>query len=543
MLYLLHQAIDRAAESAPDHEAVCFSGQRMTYAALSEQSDRLACMLHNLGVRRGDRVGLCMNKSLHSPVALYGIMKAGAVFVPLDPAAPAARLAFIIRDCGIRHLITEPSKAGLLREFVSIGIELAFAIGLEPRDDLPVRCVAWSDVTLAPTHVPDTGVIEQDPAYILYTSGSTGTPKGVVHTHRSALSFAEIAVQTFGFDKTDRLSNHAPLHFDLSTLDYYSAAIAGATTVIVPEVYTKFPASLSKLMQDERLTVFYSVPFALIQLLQYGALQKRELHTLKWVIFGGEPFPTGHLRQLMTCLPDARFCNMYGPTEVNGCTYHILPAPPEVTDEPIPIGRLFGNVQALVVGDDDIPVPQGETGELLVRSPTMMQGYWGRPDLNAHAFFRRPGVGPIEEVYHRTGDLVKWDNDGNLLFLGRKDRQVKVRGYRIELDEIEAVLYTHESVESAAVITVPGEDGSRHLEAVVVLKNGSSVQSTELVRHAMAHLPSYAVPEKLRFSKSLPRTSTGKIDRIQLQALARNMEPGSKDRVAEKRTRTITLME
>jgi amino acid adenylation domain-containing protein len=538
MLYLLHQAVDRAAEKTPEHEAICYSGQRLTYAALSEQSDRLAYVLHALGVKRGDRVGMCMNKSLNTPVALYGIMKAGAVFVPLDPSAPAARLAFIIRDCGIRHVITESSKAGLLREFVYSGIDLQSAIGLEPGEGLPTNCVSCAEVSSAPNRVPDTGIIEQDPAYILYTSGSTGTPKGVVHTHRSALSFAEIAVQTFGFESSDRLSNHAPLHFDLSTLDYYSAAIAGATTVIVPEVYTKFPASLSKLMQDERLTVFYSVPFALIQLLQYGALDKRDLSALRWVIFGGEPFPTGHLRRLMESLPGARFCNMYGPTEVNGCTYHILPTPPNLTEDSIPIGRLFGNVQALVVGEDDEPVPYGEVGELLVRSPTMMQGYWGRPDLNTRAFCRRPGVGPVEEVYHRTGDLVRWDNDGNLLFLGRKDRQVKVRGYRIELDEIEAALYTHDAVESAAVLAVQGDDGSKHLEAVVVLKPGSTVQPAELVRHVSSLLPPYAVPEKVGFLRSMPRTSTGKVDRIQLQALARN---GSQEWHTENRTSAISL--
>lgn len=520
MLYLLPEAVDRVAERAPDHPAMRFTGRQLTYSELSTASGRLAHVLAEEGVRRGDRVGIHLNKSLHCAVAIHGIMKAGAAYVPLDPAAPAARIAFITRDCGIRHLVTEPSKAEPLARAAAEGMQLDCAIGLEAHAAVASRVVRWAEVDAAPARAPACGTMEQDLCYILYTSGSTGVPKGVMHTHRSALSFAEIAVRTYGLNAGDRISNHAPLHFDLSTLDYFAAAVAGATTVIIPEAHTKLPASLSKLMEDEHLTVLYAVPFALVQLLLKGALEKRQLSSLRWVLFGGEPFPPKHLRALMRQLPQARFSNVYGPTEVNGVTGYIVPPSSEDDDEPIPIGKPYGNVEILIVDDADQPVAPGEAGLLLVRTPTMMRGYWGRPDLNERAFFRRPAFGMYEDVFHRTGDLVRELPDGNLAFLGRRDRQIKARGHRVELDEVEAALLTHPLVEGAAAFPVPDADGGFHIAAAAVLRSGALLDAAELSRHAAATLPPYAVPERITIVQEFPRTSTDKIDRLRLQAMA-----------------------
>lgn len=520
MLYLLPQAVDQAAARSPDHPAIRFGGRQLSYADLAVRSDRLARVLAEQGVRRGDRVGIYMGKGLDSAVAIYGIMKAGAAYVPLDPTAPAARLAFILRDCGIRHLVTEPAKADALRHVAADGTALRCLVGIPSLERLPGPTITWEEVDMAPACPPHAGTMEQDLAYILYTSGSTGVPKGVVHTHRSALSWAGISAQTYGFRAGDRLGNHAPLHFDLSTLDYFAAAVAGATTVIIPEAHTRLPASLSKLMADERLTVIFAVPFALIQLLLRGALDKRDLGALRWVLFGGEPFPTKHLRALMALLPHARFSNVYGPTEVNGVTYYNVPPLPDGSDEPIPIGRPYGNVEMLIVDDADRPVPHGAEGTLLIRSPTMMRGYWGRADLNERAFFRRPASGLCEDVFHRTGDLVRQRPDGNLDFLGRKDRQIKTRGYRVELDEVEAALLSHDAVEAAAVFPVPDADGGQHMEAAVTPRRGATLTPAELRLHAAAQLPPYAVPEAVVILTELPRTSTDKIDRLQLQAWA-----------------------
>ena len=520
MLYLLPQAVDRAAEHAPDSEAVCCGDGSMTYGQLSERSSQLAQVLREQGVRRSDRVAIHAEKGLVSAVALHGIMKAGAAYVPLDPFAPPSRLELILRDCEIRHLVSEPSKTDTIVEFASSGVPVQGVVGTEARAGAGFETATWEDVESAPGLSENLGTTEQDLSYVLYTSGSTGVPKGVMHTHRSALSYAEIAALTYGIRREDRLSNHAPLHFDLSTLDFFSAAVAGATTVVIPEAYTRFPASLSQIIQDQRLTVLFAVPLALTQLLLHGALDKRDLSSLRWVLFGGEPFPTKHLRSLMHALPRARFSNIYGPTEVNGVTYWIVPPLPEDSDEPIPIGRPYGNVETLIVNEEDQPVAPGEAGELLVRTPTMMLGYWGRLDLNARAFYRRPAFQIYEQPFHRTGDLVRERSDGALMFLGRKDRQIKTRGYRVELDEVEAALSSHEAVETAAVFPVPDAEGSQTIQAAVTLRTPHSVTPLDLVEHAAEVLPRYALPEQVVILKQLPRTSTGKIDRLVLRKRA-----------------------
>jgi amino acid adenylation domain-containing protein len=517
--YLLHQAVAHAAERDPGHEAVRCGAESLSYQGLFERANRLARLLREQGVRRGDRVGIFVNKGIDSTVAIYGILAAGAAYVPLDPFAPAARVGFVIQDCGIRHVVSGEAKREALAQIVAAGSPLECVVGV-PEGALPVRCVPWVAVAALSGEALDLDSVEQDLAYILYTSGSTGTPKGIMHTHRSGLSFAEWAAETYGLAASDRLSNHAPLHFDLSTFDYFAGAIAGATTVVIPEAVTKLPATLSKLMADERLSVWYSVPFALIQLLQRGNLAARDLSALRWVLFAGEPFPTKHLRAVMAQIAHARFSNLYGPTETNVCTYYHVPALDPDNDEPVPIGEPCTNVEALVVGGDDQPVAAGEVGELLIRGGVVMRGYWGQPEKTARGFFKRPALEYLEDVFYRTGDLVQRLPDGNLKYLGRKDRQIKTRGYRVELDEIEVALLAHEAVEEAAVYAVPDGLGSNLIEAAVVPKPETQVESVQLVEHLAKRLPSYAIPSKLMVTRDFPRTSTGKIDRRALQTRA-----------------------
>jgi amino acid adenylation domain-containing protein len=518
MIFLLPHTIDTVAENTPNGEAIRYYQQSLTYAELARRTNSLAQTLIEQGVRRGDRVGIYMNKCLESAIAIYGIMKAGAIYVPINPSHPAEQVRYILHDCGIRHLVTQTAKHNMLQQISATGTELNCLIGMRPEVELPIRKVSWEHVYQMPGNAPpDVGTIEADLAYIIYTSGSTGTPKGIMHTHHSGLSFARYAAKTYGLHSGDCLSNHSPLHFDMSIFDFFAGAIAGATTVLIPEEYTKLPASYSQLLADERITVLFTVPFALIQLLLRGALPTRDLRALRWIIFGGEPFSTKHLRDLMKQLPHVRFNNMYGPAEVNGVTHYNVPPLPDDFDEPIPIGRLFPNVESLVIDDKDCPVAIGETGELIIRSPTMMQGYWGRPDLNAQAFYRRPVFADYEEVFYRTGDLVQLQPDGELKFLGRKDRQIKIRGYRVELDGIEATLSAHDFVEESAVFPVSDGEGNNRIEAAVTLKADTSATPSELVNYLKDLLPWYAIPTKVVITDNLPRTSSGKIDRHRLQ--------------------------
>ena len=465
MLYVLPQAVDNAASRFPDKDAIRCFGKSLTYGELALRSGSLARVLKEHGVRRGDRVGIFMNKSFEAVISLYGIMKAGAAYVPLDPFAPPARLSYVIKDCGIRCLISKNEKLPGLRQILSADTGLEHILGVDETGDLPVNTISWDAIFNASLLTnPYEKLTEQDLSYILYTSGSTGNPKGIVHTHRSALSFALWGQDTYSVSSEDRLSNHAPLHFDLSTFDLFASAIAGATTVIIPEAITKFPTSLSTLMADERISVWYSVPFALIQLMQHGSMHLRDLSALRWILFAGEVFPTKHLVQLMAQFPDVRFSNLYGPTETNVCTYyHVQPILGD-SDEAIPIGRPCENVEDLVVDADDQPVEPGEVGELLIRGGVVMRGYWGQPERNEQSFYRRKDILGFEDLFYHTGDLVQLLPDGNYRYRGRKDRQVKTRGYRVELDEVETALLSHPQVQEAAVYTIPDGQGSNLIE-------------------------------------------------------------------------------
>jgi acyl-coenzyme A synthetase/AMP-(fatty) acid ligase len=338
-----------------------------------------------------------------------------------------------------------------------------------------------------------------------------------MHTHRSGLSFAEWGASTYGLTHEDRLSNHAPLHFDLSTFDFFAGSIAGATTVIVPEAFTKFPANMARFIEGEKITVWYSVPFALIQLMQHGNIPSLHLDALRWILFAGEVFPTKHLRELMSMLPNVRFSNLYGPTETNACTYYHVTKVPEDLNETIPIGVPCENVEDLVLDPDDRPVGPGQLGELVIRGGVVMKGYWGQPEKNQSAFYRRHAFDQFEDLFYRTGDLVRLDREGNYHYFGRKDRQIKTRGYRVELDEVEVALLAHAGVEEAAVYTLPDGEGSNLIGASVVPKEGGILTVSDLTQHLSGRLPIYARPATIDIVMDFPRTSTGKIDRRELQ--------------------------
>lgn len=516
MIYLLSQLVDQSAERFPEREAFRFGKEAFTYAQMAQRTSQLAHVLAARGVRRGDRVGIFMNRCLETAIAIHGVLKAGAAYVPLSPFAPASRTHFLLHDCGIRHVITEPSQRRALDALITSDVKLDTLIGLDGNTAIP--SVSWEEVATFPeSRSPDVRVLADDLAYVMYTSGTTGVPKGIMHTHHSGLSYARLSADLYDLRETDRVANHAAIHFDISTFGYFSAPLAGAATVILSEAHTKFPASLSKLMEDEAITIWYSVPAALSQLLQLGALEQRDLNSLRWVLYGGEPFAPKQLRALMKLWPGAQFSNVYGPAEVNQCTFYTLPAPPQ-NDEPIPLGAVWDNTEMLIVDEHDNKVGTGATGELLIRSATMMTGYWGQPDLTKKAFFHRTRIPGCVETFYRTGDLVRCDESGKLHFLGRRDRQIKTRGYRVELDEVEAAVMAHPAVEETAVFPMTNDVGETLINAVVIRKEiGTMVDEPDLRNHLYDLLPPYAIPQRITFAESLPRTAAGKIDRNELQ--------------------------
>lgn len=521
MNYLLHHSVDESASRFPDHHAMRFNNGHLTYADLAQRSNQLAHLLREQGITRRDRVGVFLDKGLETPLAIYGIMKAGAAYVPLDPRSPVSRLVDIIEDCEIKGVISQSNKRKVLQQVSQNQQTLQFIVGFDDAE-IEVRTYSWESMTSFPSDTaPAVSVIDQDLAYIMYTSGSTGKPKGIMHTHYSGLSYARMSAATYDVRHEDRLSNHSPLHFDMSTFDYLTGPLCGATTVIIPEAYTLFPVNLAKLIQDEKLTIWYSVPFALIQLLLRGTLEKHDLSSLRWILYGGEPFAINHLRALMEQLPQARVSNVYGPAEINQCTYYHIPPLSTWDTEPasIPLGVIWENAEGLVLDEQDRVVTLGEVGELVIRTPTMMSGYWNRPEMNARAFFRREIFPDYEEVFYRTGDLVRQRPDHLYEFLGRKDHQVKVRGYRVELSEIDAVLASHAAVEEASAYVFKIDEIDQ-LAAAVIFRRGMTIEPDVLIAYLKSRLPGYAVPEQINVLQEFPRTGTGKIDRKALQQAA-----------------------
>jgi amino acid adenylation domain-containing protein len=522
MRFLLHHHLEDSARRMPGATAVEDRDRSISYAELDALANRVANLLIERGVRRGDRVGFYLEKSLESVVAIYGILKTGAAYVPFDPNAPTQRLAYIARNADIRHLLTGAEKADRWASLVNEGAPLEHVVVLNadgaPEAGLPSTVAVWTraDVERADASAPDVWQVHHDLAYILYTSGSTGDPKGVMLSHLNALTFVDWTVDEFGVTAEDRLSSHAPFHFDLSVFDLFAAAEAGATVVLVPPETSVFPIEVSRFIADRRITIWYSVPSILSMMTLRGGLKGGEFPGLKTLLFAGEVFPTKYLRKLMDLLPHVRFVNLYGPTETNVCTWYDVPQLDRERTEPIPIGKAIPNVECYVVDEEGRQVARGEVGELWVRGSTVMQGYWGDSERTVRGLITNPFTGPLTDRLYKTGDLVQEQADGDFKFLGRRDAQIKSRGYRIELGDIETALYAHPDMVECAVVPIPDELITNRLKAFVVVRGELSRE--DLVRFLQEKIPAYMVPDTFEFREVLPKTSTGKIERRALSA-------------------------
>lgn len=517
LTFTLPHLVEKVASTSPEREAFRCLDKSISYKELQTKIDQLASYLVSGGIQKGDRVGIYMNRCLETSIAVYGILKSGAAYVPLDPFAPISRTLSIIQDCGIAYLVTTKAQRKKTGQLVYQAPSLKTIIGDVP--EVPIATVSWDDLfSNSLENYTTVRILGHDLALILYTSGSTGKPKGIMHTHYSVLSLAQIAADTYDFKSNDVFGNPAPLHFDPSTFGYFVAPFVGATTVIIPDAYLKLPASLSELVAKERITVWYSVPLMLIQLLLSNTLQKHNFSSLRWVLFAGEVFITKHLRALMQLWPHARFSNLYGPAELIVCTFYNIEIPPK-TDDTIPIGKVWANTEYKILGEDSNEVSKGCTGELTVRSATLMQGYWNNKKLTEQSFFRLKVADGYDHVFYRTGDLVQENDKGELLFLGRNDRQIKLRGYRVELDEVELTFLKYNEVEEVAVIVLGKDKEAQELAVAIKPATGSKIDIDHLLEFCKTDLPTYAIPKIVEFMEDFPRTSSGKISRKEIGRL------------------------
>jgi amino acid adenylation domain-containing protein len=469
---LLQDLVARQARRRPQATAIVHGRERLSYGELEVASNRLAHRLRQAGVRPGDRVCFLAPKSPVALVWMLGILKAGAMHVPLDPASPAARLQKIIDACEPRLVLTPDAP------FMDGGSE------------------APLEATAAPG----------DPAHILFTSGSTGVPKGVVITHSNVMAFLEWGLRHFGLDETDRVSGHTPLHFDLSTYDIFGAYAAGAELHLVPPEAALLPHRLAQFIRESALTQWFSVPSVLNYMAKANAVAPSDFPRLRRVMWCGEVLPTPALVYWMRRVPHARFTNLYGPTEATiASSYYDVPACPESPTTHIPIGRPCGGEELLVID-----------GELCIAGAGLSPGYWRDPAKTAAAFVPHPQR-PGERMY-RTGDLGRQRADGLFELAGRADSQIKSRGYRIELGEIEAALGTLPGLRESAVVAIPTDGFEQWLICCAYVTLPGTALTPASLRSALARLvPAYMLPARWQELEALPRNANGKVDRPRLK--------------------------
>jgi amino acid adenylation domain-containing protein len=510
-----------AAGAHPGRPAVWSSAGELTYAQLCERSLGLARALMEHGIEPGDRVVISLSKDLALPVAIFGTLLAGGAYVPVDYLTPPARAHVIAADAepvavisgwrGLQAMVTgDPAPRRDARTDNAPALHWLGRDWFDPRRSAGRQPVSTSLAQLeqpaqpgAPAEVPASAL-----AYILYTSGSTGRPKGVAHTHASALAFVRWAADAVQLTETDVVSQHASASFDLSVFDFFGAALAAARLALVPASTFGRVATLCRFIVSTGVTVWYSVPSALLRASGADSLALLRDSALRQVIFAGEEIPAGPLSEFWPSLPPGcRIANWYGPTETNVCTFHDLTAQDADGVGPIPIGLPCPFARPRLVAADGTAGPGVTAGELLVASDTLMSGYWNLPAATSRVF----SAGPDGRTYYATGDLVSRDDDGRLTFRGRADRLLKVRGHRVQPEEVEHVLQQRAEIAEAAVVK-HRQGEAEVLAAVVRLADGEALEPDAVIGHCSRFLPPYMVPAVVLSVAELPRGGRGKAD-------------------------------
>ncbi len=505
-----------AVEQYPMRTAIVMGERAITYTELDAMATKLARSLVRYEVSTGDRVALWMPKSIEAIAAIWGIMRAGAAYVPLDAAAPATRIAGIIRDCGARGLITSARGLATLSPLLAdnnplsamwlpetTGSESECAVPLITADELESEDAKAPAVAL---NKPDSL------ANIQYTSGSTGAPKGVMVPHHALLEQMNWTQSVFHLTPEDRLSGHTPLHSAMASFDIFMSVIAGATLYPVPPALALFPREVAKLWSAQKLTVWFVVPSVLSMMIDQGGFEGNDFSALRIVGFGGERATYDRIQEIAKYLPHVRLFTNYSCTEAKIRILRELPQPFDERDLRR-IGPISETYELFVLDDDDRPVGAGEVGKLWIVGSVLMLGYWGRPEETARAL-REIEPEPGRRVTgYCTGDLVRRLEDGGLELIGRADQQIKIRGNRVELSEIEAALMRRPEVQE--VLALPQEDARFGLRvvALVVPKHGAVIDETAMRRHCAELLPVYMVPSTIYVRSAIPRLSNGKVDR------------------------------
>ncbi len=524
MSYLVHDFIFSSAARAPASEALVDGARRLTYGQLAELTKRACAAFRARGARRGERVAVYMEKNIEHVAALFGAAAAGMVFVPVNPLLKPEQVAYILRDCDVRVLVTSadrlrqlaPSLGGCDSLHTVLALNAARA-ATPPADIGQIKVLDWdaalaeadaAEVNSNPASLPARRITDSDVAAILYTSGSTGQPKGVVLSHRNLVAGAVSVASYLGNTADDRILAVLPLSFDYGLSQLTTAFLSGACAVLINHL---LPRDVLVAVAAERITGLAGVPPLWIQL---AALDWPADSTLRYLTNSGGAMPRATLDQLRAKLPAAQPYLMYGLTEAFRSTF--LP-PAELDRRPDSMGKAIPNAEVLVLRPDGSECAPGEPGELVHRGPLVSLGYWNDAARTGERFkpYRSPLTGlMLPEMAVWSGDTVRRDEEGFLYFISRADEMIKTSGYRVSPGEVEAVLYAQGEVAEAAALGVPHPVLGQAIVVVVAVRDGRVLDEARLLAALKPHLPNYMLPHKIILADaSLPRNANGKIDR------------------------------
>ncbi len=485
-----HHEVEKQSQRTPDAVAVVFGDSTLTYQELDKQSNQVARYLQDEGISSGDLVGVCLERSQQMLVVLLGIWKAGAGYVPMDPAYPTERLAYMCEQSQLKLVITQSELVDRVAAFEKPTLSIDQADTVKSQSDKPVACT----------------VAAEDTAYVIYTSGSTGKPKGVQVPHGAVLNFLFSMREQPGFTQDDTLLAVTTLSFDIAVLELYLPLLVGGTVVIADTAAASDGFKIIDAINEHNVSVLQATPATWRMLIAAGW----EGHDRLKVLCGGEPMPADLVRPLLDRC--GQLWNMYGPTETTvwSAAFQI-----EDPDAPILIGKPIGNTQIYILDESLQPVPTAVPGEVYIGGAGVTLGYLHQAELTEERFVSNPYFDPFADYVssrlYKTGDLARFCSDGNLEFLRRIDKQVKVRGYRIELEEIENALSNYSAIKQCVVIVREDTPGDTRLVAYFIPHDSENVTASDLRKHLRQTLPAYMIPQQFIELEAFPQTDNGKI--------------------------------
>lgn len=515
MDFLIHHMLRHSAECYPEKEALVHGTRRFTYREVADRCASFASALRQAGMQRGDRIGIYLDPSVEQVFSIFSISQGGGVYVPINTVLLPDQVAHIVRDCGMKALITTPDKMDLLSPALRDVASLEFFVfagkanGHDPGEASSVPTHRMEEMVQFPADSPwiNPG-ISLDLAAILYTSGSTGKPKGVMLSHANVMAGSTIVSTYLGIAGNERILAVLPFSFDAGMNQLMTAFQQGGTIVLIKFVFAK---EVIAALLAERITGLAGVP-TVWSLLVNGGILKHRFPDLRYITNTGGAMPQAILKVLREALPETKIFLMYGLTEAFRSTY--LP-PEELDRRPTSMGKAIPDTEILVLNDKGERCRPGEVGELVHRGPTVSMGYWGNPDATDRVLKANPllppQLGNCEKVCY-SGDLVKMDQDGFLYYVGRRDTMIKSSGYRISPTEVEEILFQTGQIRQAAAIGIPDEVLGQTVKVFLVAKNGTALDCDDIRAYCVEKMPRHMVPKHFEIMNELPKTSSGKVD-------------------------------